>query len=171
VLLERDALASGSTSKAAGGIRAQFADELNVRIALRSLEEFEAMAEEISFRQYGYLFLLDNMDDVATFREALALQQSLGVPSRELTAEEARAIVPQLEIDDLLCATFCERDGYATPESVVQRYAREPTASSAVPESGRARSARSPASHCRSRARRVRCGSRRRTAACRSGCR
>ena len=37
VLLERDALASGSTSKSAGGIRAQFADELNIRIALRSL--------------------------------------------------------------------------------------------------------------------------------------
>ena len=31
VLLERDALASGSTSKSAGGIRTQFADELNVR--------------------------------------------------------------------------------------------------------------------------------------------
>ncbi|HEX3225310.1 MAG TPA: FAD-binding oxidoreductase [Gaiellaceae bacterium] len=125
VLLERDALASGSTSKAAGGIRAQFADELNIRIALRSLEEFEAMADEISFRQYGYLFLLDNANDAATFRDALALQQSLGIPSRELTPEEARAIVPALTIDDLLCATFCERDGYATPESVVQWYARE----------------------------------------------
>jgi sarcosine oxidase subunit beta len=125
VLLEREALASGSTSKAAGGIRAQFADELNIRIALRSLDEFEAMADEISFRQYGYLFLLDNADDAATFRDALALQQSLGVPSRELTPDEARAIVPQLEVDDLVSATFCERDGYATPESVVQWYARE----------------------------------------------
>src|SRR5262249_26113375 len=80
---------------------------------------------EISFRQYGYLFLLDNDEDVATFREALTLQQSLRIPSRELTPAEAREIVPQLEVDDLLCATFCERDGYATPESVVPRYARE----------------------------------------------
>ena len=39
VLLERDTLASGSTAKSAGGIRTQFADELNIRIALRSLEE------------------------------------------------------------------------------------------------------------------------------------
>ena len=94
MLLEREALASGSTSKAAGGIRAQFADELNIRIALRSLEEFEAMAHEISFRQYGYLFLLDNTDDVGTFRDALALQHSFGVPSRELSVEEAMEIVP-----------------------------------------------------------------------------
>jgi sarcosine oxidase subunit beta len=124
VLLERDALASGSTSKSAGGIRAQFGDELNIRIALRSLDEFESFAEEISFRQHGYLFLLDRADDVETFRAGLALQQSLGVPSRELTPAEAREIVPQLEVDDLLAATYCPRDGHATPEAVVQHYAR-----------------------------------------------
>jgi sarcosine oxidase subunit beta len=127
VLLERDALASGSTSKAAGGIRTQFADELNVRIALRSLEEFERFDEltgaDIAFRQHGYLFLLDNEDDAATFRAALALQHGLGVPSRELTPAEAGEVVPQLSLDGLVAATFCERDGYATPEAVVQGYA------------------------------------------------
>jgi sarcosine oxidase, subunit beta len=123
VLLERDALASGSTSKAAGGIRMQFADELNIRIALRSLEEFEPMREEISFRQYGYLFLLDREEDVAAFRSALELQHSLGVPSRELTPAETLELVPQLSVDGLLAATFCPRDGYATPEAVVQWYA------------------------------------------------
>ena len=125
VLVERDSLASGSTSKSAGGIRSQFADELNIRIALRSLVEFERMAEEIAFRQDGYLFLLDRKEDVATFRDAVALQQSLGVPSRVLSPDEARELVPQLVVDDLLAATFCPRDGTATPESVVQWYARE----------------------------------------------
>jgi sarcosine oxidase, subunit beta len=125
VLLERAALGSGSTSKAAGGIRTQFADELNIRIALRSLDEFESFGDEISFRQDGYLFLLDRFEDVTTFRTALALQQSLGVPSCELTPVEAAEIVPQLEVDDLLAATYCGRDGYATPEAVVQHYARE----------------------------------------------
>jgi glycine/D-amino acid oxidase-like deaminating enzyme len=126
VLVERDVLASGSTSKSAGGIRAQFADELNIRIALRSLDEFEAMRDEIAFRQDGYLFLLDREEDVPEFRRALALQQSLGVPSRELTPTEAQEIVPQLSIDGLVAATYCPRDGYATPEAVVQHYARAP---------------------------------------------
>ena len=125
MLVERDVLASGSTSKSAGGIRAQFADELNVRIALRSLAEFEAMADEIAFKRNGYLFLLEREEDVAEFRRALELQQSLGVPSRELTPEEAQEIVPQLSIDGILAATFCPRDGYASPETVVQHYARE----------------------------------------------
>jgi sarcosine oxidase subunit beta len=123
VLLERDTLGSGSTRASAGGIRAQFADELNIRIALRSLDELERM-EDIEFRQHGYLFLLDNADDVARFQEALALQHRLGVPSRELSVEEALQIVPQVEPEGLLAATFCDLDGYATPEAVVQWYAR-----------------------------------------------
>src|SRR5581483_8934983 len=123
VLLERDSLAAGSTSRSAGGIRTQFSDELNIRIALRSLVEFERM-DGIDLRRYGYLFLLDRAEDVGVFREALALQHRLGVPSRELTIEEALEIVPQLDPDGLLTATYCELDGYASPESVVQWYAR-----------------------------------------------
>jgi glycine/D-amino acid oxidase-like deaminating enzyme len=123
VLVERDALASGSTSKSAGGFRAQFADELNIRIAIRSLDELEGM-DGVELHQHGYLFLLDNLDDVERFRAALALQHRLGVPSRELSVDEALAIVPQLEPEGLLAATFCELDGYISPEDVVQWYAR-----------------------------------------------
>jgi sarcosine oxidase subunit beta len=123
VLLERDVLASGSTGRSAGGIRAQFSDELNVRIALRSLEEFERM-EGIDFRRHGYLFLLDREQDVASFRSALELQQRLGVPSRELSVDEALAIVPQLSPEGLVAATYCGLDGHASPEAVVHWYAR-----------------------------------------------
>lgn len=128
VLLERDELASGSTSKSAGGFRTQFADELNVEIALRSLAELEAFEGrfgiDIGFRQVGYLFLLDSERDVAQFRDALALQQAHGVPAQELSVAEAVAKVPQLAANGLLAATFCPLDGYATPESVVQGYAQ-----------------------------------------------
>src|SRR3954470_2150700 len=123
VLVERDTLASGSTSKAAGGIRAQFADELNVRIALRSMAEFDRM-DGIAWRRAGYLFLLDSADDLAQFREALELQRHLGVPSRELSVAEALELVPQLDAEGLVGATFCPLDGYASPEAVVQWYAQ-----------------------------------------------
>lgn len=127
VLLERETLGSGSTRASAGGIRTQFSDELNIRIALRSLAELERFDErfgvDIGLQQHGYLFLLDSSEDVEQFRAALELQNSLGVPSRELSPAEAAAIVPQLETADLLAATFCGLDGHATPEAVVQGYA------------------------------------------------
>ncbi len=124
VLLERDTLASGSTAKSAGGFRMQFGDELNVRIAQRSLAQLAAMGDEIELRQWGYLFLLDREEDVTAFRSALAMQQSLGVPARELTPEEALEIVPQLDVEGVLAATHCPLDGYCSPEAVVQWYAR-----------------------------------------------
>lgn len=125
VLLERESLGSGSTSKAAGGIRAQFADEINVRIALRSMAEFQALerVESIGYRRDGYLFLLDNEEDVRQFRRALALQSTLGVPSTELSPGNASELVPGLETGDLLAATYSPTDGHATPEAVVQAYA------------------------------------------------
>jgi sarcosine oxidase, subunit beta len=127
VLCERATLGSGSTSKAAGGIRAQFADELNIRIALLSLVEFrnfkDRVGVDIDFRQTGYLFLLDSDEDVARFRQAVALQGSLGVLSTELTLDEVIQLVPQLQTEGLRGATFCPRDGHATPEAVVRGYA------------------------------------------------
>jgi sarcosine oxidase subunit beta len=127
LLLEADVLAGGSTSKAAGGIRMQHADELNTRLARRSLAEFEQFEHltgtDIGFKQVGYLFLLDSPDDLELFRRASAMQRSLGIPVQELTVEQAIDRVPQIAPDGLLGATFCPLDGYATPEAVVQGYA------------------------------------------------
>ena len=62
VLLERDQLGSGSTSKAAGGVRTQFSDPLNIEIAQRSLAAFKDFDRrpgwEIDLHEVGYLFLL-----------------------------------------------------------------------------------------------------------------
>ena len=127
VLVERETLASGSTSRAAGGIRAQFSDELNVAISLECIRRFERFAEEpggeIAYRQWGYLFLLTSPDEVSSFERSLSVQHELGVPSRLLTATQAKEIVPELNVDDVVAATFCPIDGYATPEAAVQGYA------------------------------------------------
>jgi sarcosine oxidase subunit beta len=127
VLVERETLGAGSTSKAAGGIRAQFSDELNVRIALECISRYTRFSEEpggeIDFKQWGYLFLLTTEEETVAFGRSVALQQALGVPSRLIGADEAGAIVPGLRLDDVLGATFCPIDGYATPEAAVQGYA------------------------------------------------
>jgi sarcosine oxidase subunit beta len=127
VLVERETLGAGSTSKAAGGIRAQFSDELNVRISLECIRRYERFADEpggdVGFKQWGYLFLLSTEQELDSFRRSLAVQRELGVPSRLLAPSEASAIVPGLRTDDLVGATFCPIDGYATPEAAVQGYA------------------------------------------------
>jgi sarcosine oxidase, subunit beta len=126
-LLERDALSSGSTSRAAGGIRTQFSDPLNVAIGLRGVEAFSRFGErpgaEIDFQQVGYLFLLDRSEDVERFERDVALQNSLGVPSRFVGLDEAAALSPLAGLDGVLAATYCHLDGHASPEAVTQGYA------------------------------------------------
>src|ERR1700761_7739123 len=127
VLLERDSLGSGSTSRAAGGVRAQFSDALNIQIAQRSLDAFGAFGDrpgwEIDFKRSGYLFVLSRESDVAEFEAGVALQNAHGVPSRMLSAGEARELCPLLAGEDILAASFSAEDGHVTPEAVVQGYA------------------------------------------------
>jgi sarcosine oxidase, subunit beta len=126
-LIERAQLGSGSTSKAAGGVRTQFSDRLNIEVAKRSMAAFRDFGRrpgwEIELKQVGYLFVLTTESDVAEFEESVALQNERGLDSRILNVAEARRLCPLLEGEDMLAAAFSPGDGHATPEGVVQGYA------------------------------------------------
>jgi sarcosine oxidase subunit beta len=116
VVLERDAIARGATADAAGGIRQQFSTETNIRLATWSVRVWETYRErfgiDINLRQQGYLFLLDDPAEEATFRRNLALQQSLGVPARWVCPAEIAEINPHVRLDDVIGGTFCPEDGW-----------------------------------------------------------
>ncbi|HXG03013.1 MAG TPA: FAD-dependent oxidoreductase, partial [Candidatus Binatia bacterium] len=128
LVLERDAVGSGTTSKAAGGIRAQFGTETEVRFSLESIAVFERFAEEfgvdIGYRKIGYLFLVSDPADLAGFEARLALQRRLGVDVRRIAPAEARALVPGLRVDDLIAAVWGPGDGVAGPAEVTEGFAR-----------------------------------------------
>jgi sarcosine oxidase subunit beta len=128
VVLERDVVGGGSTSKAAGGIRGQFGTEVEVRFSLASLAFFERFEEEMGapcdFRRTGYLFLLTGEEDLAARRGEIALQRQLGVDARLIAPEDARALVPELCLDGVLAAAWGPNDGHASPNDVVQAYVR-----------------------------------------------
>jgi sarcosine oxidase subunit beta len=127
VLVERAALGSGSTSKAAGGVRAQFSDALNVSLGARSLEAFGAFAnrpgQQIDLHRVGYLFLLSDPADVRAFEASVRLQNEMGVPSRMIEPAEAARLSPLISTEGLLAASFSPDDGHCSPESVVLGYA------------------------------------------------
>ena len=128
LVLERDAVGSGTTSKAAGGIRAQFGTETEIRFSLESIAVFERFAEEfgvdIGYRKIGYLFLVSDPGDLAGFETRMALQRRLGVDVRRIAPAEARALVPGLRVDDLIAAVWGPGDGVAGPAEVTEGFAR-----------------------------------------------
>jgi sarcosine oxidase subunit beta len=88
------------------------------------LERFEEeLGQNIDLRWPGYLFLLDNEADLATFRRNVAMQNRLGVPSQIIARDEAHALAPLLVMDDILAAAWHAGDGLADPNGVVQGYA------------------------------------------------
>jgi sarcosine oxidase subunit beta len=106
VLLEKEEFfGQGATGRCAGGVRYQFATEVNIRLSLASLpmlERFpEELNQEIDYRQCGYLFLLNNDKDIAAFERNVALQNKLGVPTQWLGGDEIRARLPQMRLDDV----------------------------------------------------------------------
>jgi len=129
VVLERESmLGTGSTGKCAGGIRQQFSTEVNIRLSMESVRFFENFREELDadpeFRQNGYLFLATTEEEVTAFQQNVALQRSLGLKVEILSPPEAKDLVPALNVEDVLLATYCPTDGYADPHSVLQGFAK-----------------------------------------------
>jgi len=127
VVLEKGYLGSGSTFRCGTGIRQQFGDEANIRMMKRSVELWSALGEElgrdVDFTQSGYLFLLYDEGEVEIFKRNIAIQNRFGVPTRLVTPEEAREIVPLLDISEVVAASWNPTDGKANPFKAVFAYA------------------------------------------------
>ena len=127
LLLEKHGLGSGSTCKAAGGVRASFTDPLNVAMGMRGLEVFanfkQLYGQEIDFIRTGYLYCLADQAAVDVYGACVELQNRLGVLSRIVSPDEAQAISPLVDPAAMQAAVWSAGDGRATPESVVAGYA------------------------------------------------
>jgi len=128
LVLERETVGSGTTSKAAGGIRAQFPTETEIRFSLESIGVFERFEDEFGvdpgYRKIGYLFLVSDAADLRGFEGRIALQRRLGVDVRVITPDDVRKLVPALRVDDLLAAVWGPGDGLAGPAEVTAGFAR-----------------------------------------------
>ena len=116
VVIEKDQIARGATADAAGGVRQQFSTATNIQLGTYSIRVWESYRErfgiDIGLRQQGYLFLLTDPAQEPVFRTNIALQQSLGVPSRWVTPQEIAELNPAVVLDDVIGGSFCPEDGW-----------------------------------------------------------
>ncbi|MFW5898276.1 MAG: NAD(P)/FAD-dependent oxidoreductase [Candidatus Saliniplasma sp.] len=128
VVLDKSFICSGASGRNGGGIRQQWTSEENIKLALESRKMFEKLNEELEedleFYQGGYLVLAFDEDESEEFKENVKLQNSLGVESQFLSPQEAKEIVPELNISDVVAATFNQTDGTIYPFKVVNGYAK-----------------------------------------------
>ncbi len=128
VVVDKGYITSGSTGRCGAGVRQQWGTKLNCILAKKSIEFFNRAKEEldyekdIEFKQEGYLILSTSKEEDKVFDKNVALQNSIGIPSRRCTVQEALDIVPHLNPLSFTSATFCKTDGHINPFLMSEAY-------------------------------------------------
>jgi sarcosine oxidase subunit beta len=118
---------AGSTPRATGGFRAQFATAADIALSLLSREKLRRFEDEIGvdsgYRPYGYLFIARSEQAMAQLRIANELQHACGLPeARVIDAEEVRRINPAVADDAIVGGTFCPTDGFIRAMKILAGY-------------------------------------------------
>ena len=126
LLLERDLLASGSTSRSQAILRMHYSNEVTTRLAWDSLDIFRNFDEMVGipsgYTKTGY-FVIVGQEDREAMEANVAMQRGVGVDTSIVTAEDVREIAPMLATADGESFAYEPDSGYADPYSVTTGYA------------------------------------------------
>ncbi len=117
----------GSTGRATGGYRAQYATPVNVALSLLARAKLLRFPDEIGadpgYSAAGYLWLASSGRELRVLREGLPVQHAAGLAeSVEVTPEEIRRINPALAPDGIAGGTWCPTDGFIRPVDMLRGY-------------------------------------------------
>jgi len=119
----------GSTAKSMGGVRAQFATSINIRMSLYSIDLFskfeEVTGHTAGYTPQGYMFVATNDRHLDYLKSNMQQQRACGLTGVELvTREDILKTVPQIVADDVVGGTFCPTDGFVDPYSVMTGFSK-----------------------------------------------
>jgi sarcosine oxidase, subunit beta len=129
-VLERTGVGAGASGLQPGGVRQQWGTSTNCLLAQESLRFYSDSVERLhmrvdpGFTKCGYLFLAHTEATLARLRGQVALQNSLDVPSRIVSSDEAAELVPGLDCTSVVGGAWCGEDGYFDrPQSLLEALA------------------------------------------------
>ncbi len=117
----------GSTGKATGGFRAQYATAINVRLSLLARDKLRRFESETGvdpgYQPAGYLWLAADESQLATLREGLVVQWAAGLAeATEVGLDTIAGLNPALRLDEVIGGTFCPSDGFVRPLRLLEGY-------------------------------------------------
>ena len=128
IVFDDNYMTGGATGRCGAGVRQQWGTKGNCILAKMSVDFFEKAQEEleyhrdIEFKQEGYLIVATTKQEDEQFTKNVQLQNSIGIPSKKLTIKEALEIVPHLNKNIMVSATFCPTDGHLNPFLMTDAY-------------------------------------------------
>ncbi|HEX8493251.1 MAG TPA: FAD-binding oxidoreductase [Pyrinomonadaceae bacterium] len=128
LILEREAAQGlGSTGRATGGVRAQFATSINIQMSRYSIDFLAHFAEatgyESGYDPAGYLFLATNERELEYLKANRERQRREGLTNVEIVdAALIAEMIPQLRTSDVVGGSFCQTDGFIKPLSILRGF-------------------------------------------------
>lgn len=122
-IIEKSYIGSGSTGRCGTGIRQQFTTREHIVLMRESVKIWQYWEESlplpIHFRQGGYLWILRSKEALDEYKNHIKLQNLFGVPSKIISREEIKEIVPDINLEGVVGASWCPTDGSAYPQDVL----------------------------------------------------
>jgi len=126
VVLEREQVGSGASSRAAGMVRAQGGGPDTVRLGTWSIDFYGGQAErygaDSGFVARGYVILATTLAQERAARERIAMQVDTGLDARWVTSEEVRTLIPAMAADGYRGGSYVATDGWVDPPRNVRAY-------------------------------------------------
>ena len=120
---------AGSTGRATGGFRVQFATAISVRLSLLAREKLRRFAEDTGgdcgYHAAGYLWLASDEAELEALRAALDVQRANGADDAvEVDRDTIARVNPVLRRDGVAGGTYCPSDGFIRPLGILDGYRR-----------------------------------------------
>ena len=126
LLLEQNALASGSTSRSQAILRMHYSNEVTARLAWESLKIFKDFEEIVGspsgYTQTGYLLIVPR-EDIQPMRQNLDMQKVVGINTVEVSREDLYTLCDMVETYENESYSWEPDSGYADPYLVTTGYA------------------------------------------------
>jgi sarcosine oxidase subunit beta len=119
----------GSTGRATGGFRAQYATAVNVRLSLLAREKLRCFEAETGvdpgYTPCGYLWLAGSGDELAELERAQRIQHAEGLAEAAmLGVDDIAAVNPAVQLSGVVGAAWCPSDGFIKPLAILEGYLR-----------------------------------------------
>jgi sarcosine oxidase subunit beta len=126
VVLERETVGSGASSRAAGMVRAQGGTPDTVRLGTWSIAFYGAQRErygtDSGFVGRGYVILAVSAADERAARARIAMQRATGLDARWVGAAEVRRLIPAMAERGFRGGSYVASDGWVDPPRNVRAY-------------------------------------------------
>ncbi|MFO0996258.1 MAG: FAD-dependent oxidoreductase [Alphaproteobacteria bacterium] len=135
VLVEKGELTAGSTWHAAGNTPHYSTGYSTTRLYLESTRFYEQFmretGEDVGWHKCGGIRLAINANHMEEHRRACAKARYLGMRMEMVGPNQAKDLLPYMEVDGIVGAAWTQDDGYIDPSSITNALARQARANGA----------------------------------------